>query len=49
MHFLHTGCTDAVHKHAKSHVSHISQKLGVNRRSEARTAEQKLGLVPKDL
>lgn len=33
----------------KSHVSHISRKLGVNRRSEARTAAQKLWLVPKDM
>ena len=33
----------------KSHVSHILQKLGVNRRSEARTAAQKLWLVPKDM
>ena len=33
----------------KSHVSHISQKLGVNRRSEASNAAQKQWLVPKDM
>ena len=32
----------------KTHVSHILDKLGVSRRSEAKTAAQKLRLVPED-
>ncbi len=30
----------------KTHVSHVLQKLGVSRRSEAKTAAQKLWLLP---
>lgn len=33
----------------KTHVSHILDKLGVNRRSEAKTAAKKLRLVPDDI
>ena len=33
----------------KSHVSSVLSKLGVNRRSEARTAAKKLWLIPDDL
>ena len=29
----------------KSHVSHILQKLGVNRRSEAKTAAEKMKII----
>ncbi len=32
----------------KTHVSHILDKLGVSRRSEARTAAKKLWLIPED-
>ena len=32
----------------KSHVSSVRSKLGVNRRSEARTAAKKLGLISED-
>ena len=32
----------------KTHVSHILDKLGVNRRSEAKTAAKKLWLVPEE-
>ena len=32
----------------KTHVSHILTKLGVSRRSEARTAAKKLWLIPED-
>ncbi len=31
----------------KTHVSHILTKLGVSRRSEAKTAAKKLRLVPE--
>ena len=33
----------------KTHVSHILDKLGVSRRSEAKTAAKKLWLIPEDL
>ena len=33
----------------KTHVSHILEKLGVSRRSEAKTAAKKLRLVSTDL
>ena len=33
----------------KTHVSHILDKLGVSRRSEAKTAAKKLHLVPDDI
>ena len=33
----------------KAHVSHILEKLGVSRRSEAKTAAKKLRLVSTDL
>lgn len=33
----------------KTHVSHILTKLGVSRRSEAKTAAKKLRLVPEHL
>ena len=32
----------------KTHVSHILDKLGISRRSEARTAAQRLWLLPDD-
>ena len=33
----------------KTHVSHILSKLGVSRRSEAKSAAKQLQLVPADL
>ena len=33
----------------KTHVNHILEKLGVSRRSEAKTAAKKLRLVSTDL
>jgi len=33
----------------KTHVSHILDKLGVSRRSEAKTAAKKLRIVPDDI
>lgn len=33
----------------KTHVNHILTKLGVSRRSEAKTAAKKLRLVPEHL
>ena len=33
----------------KTHVSHILDKLGVSRRSEAKTAAKRLRLVPDDI
>lgn len=32
----------------KTHVSHILEKLDVNRRSEAKTAARRLKLIPED-
>ena len=32
----------------KTHVSHILDKLGVSRRGEAKTAAQKLWLLPRE-
>ena len=32
----------------KTHVSHILEKLDVNRRSEAKTAAKRLKLIPED-